>query len=339
MEQSCLVGRFCSEPTFGHLKHGSFFPTGDKSNHVATLHLPQILYIWPLIAFFSLPLLLPPVIGAVLPKRSLSSSLKPFANSAFPKSAPQWAAGAGILAIMLASIDRNTIIHPFTLADNRHYIFYVFRILLKHPALKYLAAPVYFACMWAVLQSLGVPSAKTKEVAKTGTRANSAQYNVEKMDPSNAQQRVSTAAVWLVTSTLCLVTTPLVEPRYFILPWIIWRLMVPGHQEVDLSTVSDSTGNSQKLQAPSASDRSPETSLEKSLGKSDSNPQRTVRQAQPVGRRPGGMLDDVFPRHGDYRLRFETLWFIIINAVTGYVFLYKGFEWPQEPGNVQRFMW
>jgi hypothetical protein len=25
--------------------------------------------------------------------------------------------------------------------------------------------------------------------------------------------------------------------------------------------------------------------------------------------------------------------------VTGYVFLYKGFEWPQEPGKVQRFMW
>jgi alpha-1,2-glucosyltransferase len=35
----------------------------------------------------------------------------------------------------------------------------------------------------------------------------------------------------------------------------------------------------------------------------------------------------------------ETVWFIIVNAVTGYVFLYKGFEWPQEPGKVQRFMW
>jgi alpha-1,2-glucosyltransferase len=35
----------------------------------------------------------------------------------------------------------------------------------------------------------------------------------------------------------------------------------------------------------------------------------------------------------------ETAWFLIINLITGYVFLYKGFEWPQEPGKTQRFMW
>jgi alpha-1,2-glucosyltransferase len=35
----------------------------------------------------------------------------------------------------------------------------------------------------------------------------------------------------------------------------------------------------------------------------------------------------------------ETFWFLLINTVTGYVFLYRGFEWPQEPGKVQRFMW
>jgi alpha-1,2-glucosyltransferase len=41
----------------------------------------------------------------------------------------------------------------------------------------------------------------------------------------------------------------------------------------------------------------------------------------------------------DYRLWLETAWFLLINFVTGYVFLYRGFEWPQEPGLVQRFMW
>jgi alpha-1,2-glucosyltransferase len=34
----------------------------------------------------------------------------------------------------------------------------------------------------------------------------------------------------------------------------------------------------------------------------------------------------------------ETVWFIVINVATGYVFLYNGFEWLQEPGKVQRFM-
>ena len=43
--------------------------------------------------------------------------------------------------------------------------------------------------------------------------------------------------------------------------------------------------------------------------------------------------------HGDHRLWLETFWFLLINAVTGYMFLYKGFTWPQEPGRIQRFMW
>ena len=46
----------------------------------------------------------------------------------------------------------------------------------------------------------------------------------------------------------------------------------------------------------------------------------------------------LYKRHDD-RLWLETVWFLTINLVTGYIFLYWGFEWPQEPGKVQRFMW
>ena len=41
----------------------------------------------------------------------------------------------------------------------------------------------------------------------------------------------------------------------------------------------------------------------------------------------------------DHRLWLETVWFLALNLITGYIFLYWGFEWPQEPGKVQRFMW
>lgn len=41
----------------------------------------------------------------------------------------------------------------------------------------------------------------------------------------------------------------------------------------------------------------------------------------------------------DPRLWVETGWFVVVNLGTAFVFLYKGFEWKQEPGNVQRFMW
>ena len=47
----------------------------------------------------------------------------------------------------------------------------------------------------------------------------------------------------------------------------------------------------------------------------------------------------VFYERHDHRLWLETVWFLAINLATGYIFLYWGFEWPQEPGKVQRFMW
>lgn len=47
----------------------------------------------------------------------------------------------------------------------------------------------------------------------------------------------------------------------------------------------------------------------------------------------------VFYERHDHGLWLETVWFLAINLATGYIFLYWGFEWPQEPGKVQRFMW
>lgn len=35
----------------------------------------------------------------------------------------------------------------------------------------------------------------------------------------------------------------------------------------------------------------------------------------------------------------ETAWFVGVNAVTTWAFVERGFEWVQEPGVVQRFMW
>ncbi|EQL00149.1 glycosyltransferase family 59 protein [Ophiocordyceps sinensis CO18] len=67
---------------------------GDKSNHVATLHLAQMLYIWPLFAFFSLPLFLPYVISVVkVPKWTTSPSPKLLSSDAAPDGNPPWARG------------------------------------------------------------------------------------------------------------------------------------------------------------------------------------------------------------------------------------------------------
>lgn len=295
--------------------------TGDKSNHVATIHLPQLLYISAFIAFFSAPLLIPSIISFLQPVLSvLIPSLRPKSSST-STSTPTWKTlltGTFILGSLFAAlmiIHFNTLIHPFTLADNRHYVFYVFRYtILFHPLIKYLLAPVYLLCIYLSYRTLSGPSTSS---------SSSTQSSQPKSTPrkSEVQQRIydrsqgtkadmdqgpctSFLLIWVLSTALCLVTAPLVEPRYFILPWIMWRLHVPS------------------LPSPSSS-----ASV-------------SGRQSTPKTRKGGkrrGFPDMV--KGYDYRLVIETFWFLAINVVTGYVFLYRGFEWVQEPGNVQRFMW
>jgi alpha-1,2-glucosyltransferase len=151
---------------------------GDASAHVASLHLPQLLYFTAATGFFSFPLLLP-----ILP--SLRLSLQ------------------GVISLLVATVAAaaavkyNTVLHPYLLADNRHYAFYVFRrLLLRFPPYTLLApVPAYIIAGWLQLRALTT---------------------------------VTTA--WLIlyagATTATLVGAPLVEPRYFIIAWVLWRCHV-----------------------------------------------------------------------------------------------------------------
>ena len=327
---------------------------GHKEFHTVSLHLSQILYIWPYFFFFSWPILVIPLFNLIAPDGYIPAVFRygfPKKQRGFPR---LWTAVVAI-PIMLAIVHFNTIVHPFTLADNRHYVFYVFRILLRlHPAVKYISVLVYFVCAWAVISAFGfttsappsrlvqapVPPPQQKNSSgirpqqQQGTMMEKKNRNKNKRNKQNISNnnkpdtmqkptntpppppispeafaaiqahivqrqrdqlvppRVSFVLVWLVSTTLSLVTAPLVEPRYFIIPWVIWRLHLPP-QPMPLVY------------------RQPQWEISITCAK--------LAQNLP--------------------LFMETLWFLVVNAVTCYVFLYKGFEWQQEPGKVQRFLW
>ncbi|PVH83256.1 glycosyltransferase family 59 protein [Cadophora sp. DSE1049] len=282
---------------------------GDKANHVATIHLPQMLYIWPFIAFFSAPLIVP--VGISFLQQLLKLLLLPL----FPRLVWQYLLAAtyagGALAATFVIIKFNTIIHPFTLADNRHYMFYVFRYtILKHSLVRYVLAPVYLICGYLVYltlcsQSSTSPTAlKKKESSKN---SDDQPRTHGKTATESEGPTTSFVLILLVTTALSLITAPLVEPRYFIIPWVIWRLNVPSFP-------------SQPSQ--------PSPSRSKSGVARHEISDKMVTWVKFWG----------WQGH-DYRLWLETAWFLIVNAVTGYMFLYRGYEWKQEPGNVQRFMW
>ncbi|KAF2150548.1 glycosyltransferase family 59 protein [Myriangium duriaei CBS 260.36] len=282
---------------------------GDKSNHIATIHLPQMLYIWPYMLFFSFPLAYPYIIqglfsllGRISAIGSLEFNLMFKRKDIFPRTTPLliFALIAGFIIYF------NTIIHPFTLADNRHYMFYIFRLLTHYRITKFLVIPVYAVGSWAIIQTLGAPACVGMVAdKKSGTASVKAERtsDCDKAGPPPARPLrlnlavaregapVSFVLVWLVTTTLQLVTAPLVEPRYFILPWIMWRIRVP---------------------------------------RAGQEPQR--------GSEKQSLVQRMLYEH-DHRLWIETAWFLVVNAVTGYIFLYWGFEWVQEEGKVQRFMW
>ncbi|KAG4432984.1 hypothetical protein IFR05_011528 [Cadophora sp. M221] len=279
---------------------------GDKANHVATIHLPQMLYIWPFIAFFSAPLIAP--VGVTFLQRLLKLVSLPL----FPRLVWQYifvAAYTGLaLATTLVIIKFNTIIHPFTLADNRHYMFYVFRYtVLKHPLARYILAPVYLICGYLVYLTLGSQSSISSHTLKYKNHSKDSDDQVRgqgKITTDPEGPTTSFVLILLVTTALSLITAPLVEPRYFIIPWVIWRLNV-------------SSLPSQSTPLKSGNRAGPQD-----------NSDRVVAWVKFWG----------WQGH-DHRLWLETAWFLSINAVTGYMFLYRGFEWKQELGNVQRFMW
>ncbi|KAL8785685.1 MAG: hypothetical protein Q9213_003244 [Squamulea squamosa] len=276
---------------------------GDKENHVPSLHLAQMLYIWPYIMFFSFPVLYPYVLNAIFPQKYIP---RPFRTGSTRHQFPRLIVALPTMAAMLIIVHFNTIIHPFTLADNRHYTFYVFRLLLRHPANKYLAVPVYFVCAWAAITAFGgLPNVQRSPNSKLPGKLE-ASKSKERLPPpprGSVQDRghsVSTVLMWLLASSLSTVTAPLVEPRYFIVPWLIWRLHV-----VSPWPTGDEAYKKRKKKI------------------------RTFK----------ARCKAILYEQHDHRLWLETLWFLAVNWGTCHVFLEWGFQWPQEKGKVQRFMW
>ncbi|XP_059103405.1 dol-P-Glc:Glc(2)Man(9)GlcNAc(2)-PP-Dol alpha-1,2-glucosyltransferase [Peromyscus eremicus] len=102
-----------------------------------------------------------------------------------------------IMLVSMVFVWKFTYVHKYLLADNRHYTFYVWkRVFQRHEIVKYLLVPAYMFAGWAIADSL-----KSKSI------------------------------FWNLMFFVCLVasTVPqkLLEFRYFILPYIIYRLNIP----------------------------------------------------------------------------------------------------------------
>jgi len=163
---------------------------GDKSNHVPALHIPQLYYFIAFATMIGWPVL---ISGPGGNAAQLVSDVK---WRMFGNRRRALVTGAISLA-MAVTINLFTIHHPFLLADNRHYTFYVWkRMFMLHPIVKYLFIPGYIACAWAWFLRAG------------------------------RDQTLLQTLILPVCTLPILLPTPLLEPRYFLVPYILLRAQV-----------------------------------------------------------------------------------------------------------------
>ncbi|KAK3544795.1 hypothetical protein QTP86_027556 [Hemibagrus guttatus] len=102
-----------------------------------------------------------------------------------------------ITALSLLLVWKYTFVHKYLLADNRHFPFYVWkRIFQKHELVRFLLVPAYLFAAWNFMDTLN-----------------------------------SKSLFWIMAFCVCLVaaTVPqkLLEFRYFILPYLLYRVHIP----------------------------------------------------------------------------------------------------------------
>lgn len=110
---------------------------GDHLNHQATFHPTQFLYL-SLFIMVNLPISL----------NDFTYSIKEsFTRMYFSRHA--LAAYLFLVSGCIVLIDKWTIVHPFILADNRHYIFYIYRYFRW---MKYPLCLVYPFCLITIVR-------------------------------------------------------------------------------------------------------------------------------------------------------------------------------------------
>lgn len=102
-----------------------------------------------------------------------------------------------VLFLSLCAIWRFTYVHRYVLADNRHYTFYIWsRLFAWHPLMRYTFAPAYLFSGYLILKTLA------------------------------SRRNFLWCIAYVLSVSALLVPTTLLEFRYYIVPYIIFRLNI-----------------------------------------------------------------------------------------------------------------
>lgn len=168
---------------------------GDKEHHVVMPHLAQLCYCATFITIFTLPIWFSFDIFSDYITDNLFSVPALFFNAAW-------------IPTLFMVIKNFTIIHPFVLADNRHYTFYIVRnFIIRSENSRLELIPVYHFSFY-ILYKLFIQNSNIGEKEKRSVAS------------------PMLFVFYLFATAVSVILSPLFEPRYYILPFIIFRLFV-----------------------------------------------------------------------------------------------------------------
>lgn len=173
---------------------------GDRENHVAGLHIMQFFYCQTFLTFFTWP--------TWFNTTYIKSSIFRYYRQPF---------GVFLeVSAILIIIRFFTVAHPFLLADNRHFTFYLWRKVINlRWYTKYLMAPVYHFSIITTFGALIDESFYFNSISEVPFKK-----------PRDLPLKLTGISVIALTGCIFLtvVPSPLFEPRYYIVPYIFFRV-------------------------------------------------------------------------------------------------------------------
>lgn len=188
-----VIGTFV---TFIVLFNNGQIVIGDQQAHTPRFHPMQLCYFMVFVLGFTMPWSLSQTYFKLQTSKSTTIYLKITKILNQIQNISNVILMVILLTVTSGIVYLNTIAHPYLLSDNRHYTFYVWRLLFssnKSIFLRYLPVPLY-------VYSLYFMNLKLKQ-----------------------SSIVYKSAYWIVTP-LILCGQFLLEPRYFVVPYLMYRL-------------------------------------------------------------------------------------------------------------------
>lgn len=180
---------------------------GDKSNHVFSLHIMQIFYCFSFITFFSLPLWFNQEFIIKYLIKTFGDIIRVIVTLFY-------------YFFIAMCIRFTTIEHPFLLSDNRHLSFYIFKkILYRNFFTKYFTALPFYHFAWYTVNDLLFESLLHFPDTLNPLK-------IHKSFELPLMLTHMSKLVYYICIILTLVPTPLFEPRYYIIPYLVWRVFV-----------------------------------------------------------------------------------------------------------------